>query len=70
MIIADTTPKEQAFEDLDLLWKQNVRNSFYFFSDELKQTSRKIIHQQGVVGKVRWHDRGGHDYTGILNGGF
>ena len=47
-----------------------MRNSFYFFSDELKQASKKAIHQQGVVGKVQWYDFGNHNYTGLMDGGF
>jgi len=30
---------------------------------------KKTVHQLGNVGKVQWEDLGGHDYTGIFNGG-
>ena len=29
----------------------------------------KINHAQGVVGLVEWEDVGGHDYTGLFEGG-
>jgi hypothetical protein len=67
MIVADDTPKEQTFEDLDLLWVQNLFHSLYFFSDELLRSSKKVIHQQGIVGKARWHNQGGHSYTGLFS---
>jgi hypothetical protein len=44
MITADSTPKEQAFEDLDLLWSDSIRSSFYRHSDELQKDDRKRIH--------------------------
>jgi len=44
MITADLTPKEQAFEDLDLLWSDSIRSSFYRHSDELQKDDRKSIH--------------------------
>lgn len=70
LITEDSTPKEQAFEDLDLLWEQNLRHSFYLFRDDIHPKNKKLLHQQGVVGKVRWHDKGGHNYTGLFKGGF
>ena len=30
---------------------------------------RKTIHNRGNVCKIQWQDLGGHDYTGVFNGG-
>lgn len=70
MVNLDHTPKEIAFEDIGKFWReQSIKTSFYFFSDEIKPDAKKILHQQGVTGKVAWHDLGDHPYTGILDGG-
>ena len=43
--------------------------SFTTQNDELPVGRPKINHAQGVVGLVSWIDRGGHDYTGLFDGG-
>ena len=43
--------------------------SFTRQADELPTGRPKINHAQGVVGLVSWEDVGGHDYTGLFEGG-
>ena len=31
-------------------------------------TRKKLIHSVGVIGKVEWVNKGGHQYTGIFEG--
>ena len=55
--------------ELDNLFLQNMSLSFTTQNDELPVGRPKINHAQGVVGLVSWIDRGGHDYTGLFDGG-
>ena len=46
-----------------------MAESFNREADEISLGRPKINHSQGVVAIVEWEDLGGHDYTGIYNGG-
>ena len=67
----DQTPVEQQYEHFPLLFEQDVNLSFDHQADELpiEPIRPKQKHAQGVVAKVSWEDRGGHDFTGLFEGG-
>ena len=46
----------------------DVSTVFDEWGDEM-ECRNKTLHSQGNVGKVYWVDQGGHDYTGIFEGG-
>ena len=51
------------------LFTRNIDISYTRQADELPAGRPKINHAQGVVGLVSWEDVGGHDYTGLFEGG-
>jgi len=55
------------------MFTQDVHISFDRQADELISPGEpirpKTKHSQGVVAKVSWKDLGGHDYTGLFEGG-
>lgn len=65
MITDDDTPVEEASEDFFLT---DMAGVFDEMGDEF-DCRRKTAHQFGNVGKVRWVDVEGHNYTGIFDGG-
>ena len=65
---ADATVEPQNWS-MDDLFARNMNVSFDRESDELPENRPKINHSQGVVCKVEWVDQGGHNYTGLYNGG-
>ena len=48
---------------------QDATLSFGVIHDELPRGRPKINHAQGVVSLVSWEDLGGHNFTGIYEGG-
>ena len=67
--IADTTPKPVPYNELPSLFTRNIDITYTRTADELPEDRPKINHAQGVVGLVSWEDLGGHDYTGLFEGG-
>ena len=61
------------YNSIPNLFTQDMSISFNRRADELtgqNDAARpKINHAQGVVALVSWEDLGGHDYTGLFEGG-
>ena len=67
--MADETLVDLPYEHFPNLFIQETGASFATTADELPEGRPKINHAVGVVSLVSWEDLGGHDYTGIYNGG-
>ena len=68
--LADTRPARwyNPLEVLALGATESMCPTYFTPGDELRSGRKKIIHNVGVVGRVKWIDRGGHPYTGIFKG--
>jgi hypothetical protein len=67
--LADPTVEPVPYNKLPDLFTRVMHRSYTRTFDELPDDRPKINHAQGVVALVSWEDLGGHDYTGLYEGG-
>ena len=67
--LADPTVEPVHYEEFPNLFERDIDITYIRLADELPEGRPKINHAQGVVGLVSWEDLGGHDYTGLFEGG-